>query len=68
MPDPSVIELLDQIQTAARSGLVRAVSIVIVTPTLQTEEESAGAGDPVRKAVLLGGLAKAQHKLISKTE
>lgn len=67
-PDKSVLELLEQIQIAARKGLVRSVSIVIVTPLLHTEEVSAGAEDPVRRAVLISGLAKATHKLITHTE
>lgn len=58
-PDPTVIELIDQIAAAARRGQIRAICIVAVDPLLKTEDFQAGELDDVKRTLLLGGLASA---------
>jgi hypothetical protein len=58
-PDPTVIELLNQLTSAARRGQVRAIYIVTVDPLLKTEDFQAGELDDVKRTLLLGGLAQA---------
>lgn len=62
-PDPSVIELLDSLQAAARKGLIRGVAIVSVNPLLEVETAHAGDLDNVKKHLLLGGLHVAITKI-----
>lgn len=58
-PDPSVIELLDNLQLAARKGLIRGVAVVTVNPLLEVETAHAGEMDNVKKHLLIGGLTVA---------
>jgi hypothetical protein len=58
-PDPTVIELLNQLSVAARRGQIRAIYIVTVDPLLKTEDFLAGDMDDVKRTLLLGGLAQA---------
>lgn len=62
-PDPSVIELLDQLKAAAIDGRIRGLVVVTVNPLLETEEAHAGDLDNVKKHLLMGGLVAAAHKL-----
>jgi arginase family enzyme len=62
-PDPSVVELLDALQEAARKGLIRAVAVVTVNPLLEVETTHAGDMDNVKSNLLCGGLVSAAHKI-----
>jgi hypothetical protein len=62
-PDPSVVELLDSLQEAARKGLIRAVAVVAVNPLLEVETTHAGDMDNVKSHLLCGGLVEAAHKI-----
>lgn len=63
-PDPSVLELLDKLQAAARRGHIRALAVVVINPLLETEVGSAGGIENVKKHILLGGLWEAGYKLL----
>lgn len=64
-PDPSVLELLEALQLAARKGQVRAIAVVTINPLLEVEDHHAGGTDNVKKHLLLGGLSAAAQKLIA---
>ena len=66
-PDPTVIELLDQLSAAARRGQIRALAVVTVDPLLQTEPRHAGDMDNVKKHLLAGGLIEASQ-IVLKSE
>lgn len=56
-PDPTVLELLDQLQEAARKGHIRSLAVVMVNPLLEVETAQAGGMDNVKKHLILGGLS-----------
>lgn len=62
-PDPSVLEFVKQLEAAAKRGQIRAITAVIITPTLTVEDSTAGDLDNVRQHLLVGGLFKAANKL-----
>lgn len=64
-PDPTVLKLLDNLRLAIESGQARAVSVVVITPTLDVECETAGDNDLVRKRLLASGLIGLSHKLLN---
>lgn len=63
--DPAVLELVDTLRKAVETGQVRAVGLVIITPTLDVECQSAGDHDLVRKRLLAAGLIELSQKLIA---
>jgi hypothetical protein len=64
-PDPKVLELADNLRVAVESGRVRAMGLVVITPTLDVECQTAGDIDLVRKRLLAAGLIEAAQKLLS---
>lgn len=64
-PDPDVIALVQELHEAVEQGLVRVISITVVTPTLQIETKQAGDLDHVKSHLLAAGLLKASQKLLS---
>lgn len=67
-PDPSVVELLDSLQLAARKGLIRAVTVVTVNPLLEVETTHAGDLDNVKSHLLCGGLVRAAQNINKPSE
>lgn len=64
-PDPAVLELVDSLRKAVEAGQVRAVSLVIITPTLDVEGQTAGDIDGVRKRLLASELIATANKLLA---
>lgn len=64
-PDPSVLDLIEEIQLAARKGQIRAIHITIVTPMLETDSKQAGDLDPVKTNLLAAGLVRSAHRLLN---
>lgn len=64
-PDPSVLELLEALQLAARKGQIRAIAVVTVNPLLEVEPATAGGSDNVKKHLLIGGLHAAIQKVVA---
>ena len=62
-PDPTVIELLNQLSEAARRGQIRAISIETVDPMLKTQDFQAGDLDDVKRTLLKGALSSVIVKL-----
>ena len=63
-PDPTVIELIDQLLVAARKGQIRAIVVTIVNPLLEVESHVAGDMDNVKKHLLVGGISAAKQKIL----
>lgn len=64
-PDPDVLELVENLRKAVDTGRVRAVSLVIITPTLDVEGQTAGDIDGVRKRLLAAELIATANKLLA---
>jgi hypothetical protein len=62
-PDPTVIEMFEQLAAAARRGQIRTALVITVDPLLKTEDFQAGDMDDVRRTLLLGGLSSACFSL-----
>lgn len=63
-PDPTVLDLIEEIQLAARKGQVRAIHVTVVNPMLETDSKQAGDLDPVKTNLLAAGLLRAAHQLL----
>lgn len=64
-PDPAVLELVENLRKAVEAGQVRAVGLVIITPTLDVEGQTAGDIDGVRKRLLAAGLIEVSQQLLA---
>lgn len=65
-PATEVIELLERALSCAKAGHVQAVAILAIGPLNGVETLLAGELSAVRSDVLIGGLTRTIHNLVSR--
>lgn len=63
-PDPAVLKLIEELRLGVEAGQIRALGVVIITPLLDVQGQTAGDIDEVRRRLLAAGLFQEAHRLL----